>query len=216
MKRPTASEKGHACYSRAVPPSRIVKRPPSERKRLPPALEAFARGDEQALRRRPERTIDRGRLHDDRPAGLIPGVRNRDARAVYDARVVRLRDAVAGRPAQDAALVQGLIEAIELRLWRARNVTGPSAFVEQVVGIARSEVDALLGARKFERLDDVFIATWLGAEAALLESDPRATVTTRIMEDRRELVLTVSSDHATQALASLGRRLGRLGPPKKL
>ena len=68
----------------------VVKRPPEQRRKLPPELEAFARSDEEKLRIRRPRT-DRGQVKDPREGYTVAGVSNRDARTVYDVRASAMR-----------------------------------------------------------------------------------------------------------------------------
>ena len=63
-----------------VPADRIVKRSRDAQK-LPANLEAFARGDDDALWRRDVRG---GKVNDPRMIALIPGLKNSDARMVYE------------------------------------------------------------------------------------------------------------------------------------
>ena len=58
---------------------------------MPEDLRAFAGGDDDALWRR----TTRKRLDDPRPVVLVPGVANRDARAVCEARQDRILAAAA-------------------------------------------------------------------------------------------------------------------------
>ncbi|MCZ7683571.1 MAG: hypothetical protein M5U28_34270 [Sandaracinaceae bacterium] len=134
-KRPPKSKRG----------PEVVRRPSSERKRLPADLEAFAGGDDDALWRRPAKR----RLDDPRPVVLVPGVANRDARAVYEARERRIRAALE-RGDREAAAVE-LAEAARLRLWRAHSVVGWDVLVEHVLGLAPEEAAALRGGRGPDR-----------------------------------------------------------------
>ena len=75
-------------------PPRVIRRSAADRKPIDKDLEAFAGGDDDALWRRKRRR----RLDDPRPVVLIPGLANRDARAVYQVREARIRAAMeAGR-----------------------------------------------------------------------------------------------------------------------
>ncbi len=179
----------------------VVRRPSSERKRLPADLEAFAAGDDDALWRRPATR----RLNDPRPVMLVPGVANRDARAVYEARERRLRSALSAGDRDTVALE--LAEAAQLRLWRGHSLVSWEVFVENVLGIAPDEVEALLqrGAElagdTAPASDDV-VATWMRAESGLLEGSPDAVV--RLRGGR--LFLEIPIDSAPAGLAAVGRR----------
>ncbi|HEY8431337.1 MAG TPA: hypothetical protein VIL20_23315 [Sandaracinaceae bacterium] len=187
----------------------VVRRPASERKRLPADLEAFARGDDDALWRRPAKR----RLNDPRPVVLVPGVANRDARAVYEARERRLRAALAAGD-HDAAAVE-LAEAARLRLWRAHSLVGWEVLVEDVLGLAREEAEALRdrGAARIGGADpapDDVVAVWMRAEAGLLEASPDAAVRLRGAGGEERLVLEVPVASAAAALAGVGRRAAPL------
>jgi hypothetical protein len=183
----------------------VIRRKPEARKRLPAELEAFAAGDDDALWRRERR---RGRMHDPRPvaAALVAGVANRDARLVYDARVKRLRAAIAS--GDEADLAQQIAEAVRLALWRGNAVVGFDVLAEAVLGIgaARGRELAARGAAMLgfpcEPGDERTIAMWMRAEAGLLEADPGARTTLR---DGR-LVLEVAFARAAEALSGAGRR----------
>lgn len=178
----------------------VVRRPASERKRLPADLEAFAGGDDDALWRRPAKR----RLNDPRPVVLVPGVANRDARAVYEARERRIRAALEAGDRDSAAME--LAEAARLRLWRAHSVVGWDALVEDVLGLSREEADTLrargaelIGA---EPCSEDVVATWMRAEAGLLEGSADAAVHLR----GERLVLEVPVAQAAVGLAGAGRR----------
>lgn len=113
-------------------PARPEGAPPKRGlRKLPADLHDLAEGRVDRLRsprRAPEpRAEAEGSSH------VVPGVRNSEARAVYDRRVERLR-AAAGRDDTEA-LELGLYDAQRLALWRARNVTDFDAFAEHVVGL---------------------------------------------------------------------------------
>lgn len=188
----------------------VVRRRPDEaRKRLPAELEAFAAGDDDALWRRERQG---GRIDDPRPAAstLVPGVANRDARLVGDARVRRLRAAIdAG---DDELLAEELADAVRLAVWRALNVVGFDAFAEAVLGI-RAEHGRQLAKRGAARMgevcrpaDEAIVAMWMRAESGLLEHAPDARVSLR--EER--LHLDVPMDRAAAALSGVGRRAAPL------
>jgi hypothetical protein len=182
---------------RAAPP--VVRRRAEERKRLPPDLEAFAAGDDDALKK-PRRAPG---LRDPRAVALIPGVANRDARVVFDARVRRFGGLF--KTDRDRA-AEELAEARRLGLWRAKNLVGWNAFVEDILQLSLDAATELLGSREIKPLSDVAIATWLRAEAGLLEIDDSATV--HLRNDR--LVLEIDPPKAASALTAVGRRCAPL------
>lgn len=178
------------------PPPRVVKRDASERKEVPADLEAFASGDDDALWRRPARK----RLKDPRAVMLVPGVANRDARTVYHAREKRMRAAIEAENTD--ALTLELREAIQLRLWRGNSIVSREAFVEDILGLgpdAAPDVDA-------EPENDEVVATWMRAEAGLLEAIPDGAV--RLVDG--QLVLAIPVESAPAALAGMGRRAAPL------
>lgn len=198
-KRPPKSKRG----------PEVVRRPSSERKRLPADLEAFAGGDDDALWRRPAKR----RLDDPRPVVLVPGVANRDARAVYEARERRIRAALE-RGDRDAAAVE-LAEAARLRLWRAHSLVGWDVLVENVLGLAPEEAAALReeGAARTggaEPAPDDVVAAWMRAEAGLLEASPEASARLLGRSGEERLVLEVPVAEAAPALAAAGRRAAPL------
>lgn len=186
-----------------------MRRAPEERKRLPPNLEAFAAGDDDAIWRRPTTR----RLDDPRPIVLIPGVANRDARVVYEARERRLRAAMDAGDRD--ALALELAEARRLRIWRGHSIVGFEVFAENVLAIPSAEVQALvaraaeLGASAEVPSDDV-VATWLRAEAGLLEASRDSVVHLRGSGDDARLILEVPVSDSASALAAAGRRAAPL------
>lgn len=178
---------------------------------MPADLHDLAEGRVNRLRRPPK---PREVLEDDRGAHVLPGVRNTEARAVYDRRVATLR-AAATREDQ-AALEAGLYEAQCLGLWRARNVTDFDAFAEHVVGMgverARelAEAGAARGAAGTTPLAREFVALWVRTEAALLKICPTARA--RIVRGAAGLELEIRVDadpvpRAVEALRELGPAL---------
>jgi hypothetical protein len=186
-----------------------VRRPKEERRGLPPDLEAFARSDERRLRRPGP---NNPKLKDPRPVALVPGVSNRDARAVCDARVERLealRHDGAEEPLGDA-----LAEAVLLGLWRGRALTGLEALAENVLGFSPSEAMRLAGAGASraglpcETLRPELVAAWFRAEAALLEEKQVARVRAgRSPEGEPVLMVIVPGVRAADALHAIGRRM---------
>ncbi len=183
-------------------PERVVRRPKAERKALPPQLEAFAAGDPDAIWRRQEK---RGRLDDPRPVALLPGVKNSDARAVFEARVSRMLAAVA--EGDDVALGNELAEARLIHLWRANSVVSFDALAESVLGIALDRAEALAKAGKArlglgDKLSDALTAVWLRAEAALVVEGGGGRA--RVIAGT--LVLEIPIENAAAALVAMGRR----------
>lgn len=192
----------------------VRRRPDEQRKRLSPDLEAFARGDDDALWRR-ER--GRGRVNDPRPGAstLVPGVANRDARLVFDARVRRLRSAI--EIGDESALAEEMIDAVRLRLWRAGKIVGFDVFAEAVLGMSAERGRALAaeGAAALdvpcEPADEATIALWMRAESGLLE---QAGDTARASLRGGRLILEVPFDRAAEALSGVGRRAAPLAKPQ--
>lgn len=183
-------------------PERVVRRPKTERKALPPQLEAFAAGDPDAIWRRHER---RGRLDDPRPVALVPGVKNADARAVFEARATRMKAALAA--GDDVALGNELGEARLIGLWRANSIVSFEALTESVLGIAADRAEALAKSGKArlglgERLSDAHIAVWLRAEAALVVEGGGGRA--RVIDGTLQLEMPV--ENAAAALVAMGRR----------
>src|SRR5262245_40181967 len=107
-------------------------------RQLPKDFDDLATGKTERLRR-PKKLPSP--LRDEREGAVIAGVRNMEARAVYDARVRILRQQLAdGRQAE---LLAGLESARKLRLWRARNVTDFRAFVESVIGLSAEQTEPI-------------------------------------------------------------------------
>lgn len=186
-------------------------------RKLPADLRDLAEGRVDRLRRPP-----RAREVLEEPEGtrVVPGVRNTEARAVYDRRVARLRAAV-GRD-DTPALEQGLYEVQLLALWRARNVTDFDAFGEHVVGLGveRARELAKAGAVRFsagsgaapetETLSRELVALWVRAEASLIQISPTASVRVVRGDGGPELELRLAASPvpaAVEALRSLGPAL---------
>jgi len=185
-------------------PPKVVRRAVGTRKPLPEALEAFARGDDDALWRRSRST----RIDDPRPvaSARVPGVANRDARLVYDARVKRLRAAM--EAGDERALGEALADAVRLRLWRAGAIVGFDAFTEAVLGVGAARARALAadGAAAIgepcEPGDERVIALWIRLEAGVLEGSAEGRVSLR----GGRFVLEVPVGAAALALSGVGRR----------
>lgn len=182
------------------------RRKGAPRKTLSPELEALARGDEKALRKKRKE-----RLRDPRPVALIPGVANRDARAVADARVEAMRAMIAWED-QDA-LDRAFADLMVLRLWRGRSITGMDAFTEDLLELApddaraAAERGAAATGRSLEPLDDVAVAAWLRTEAALLEMEIDGKVG---VDAEGRIALSFPAVVAPEAFDSVARRLAPL------
>lgn len=189
-------------------PRSVVRRPREERKRLSPELERLASGEEDRIYR-PRRP----RLRDPRTVALVPGVANRDARRVYDAREAALRAALAG--GDDGEVDRLLAEAVLLGAWRGKSLSGFDAFVEEVLGLAAAEArdravrgGAALGVGELERLTDEGVAAWMRIEAALLEENVAGAQVAVRLEGRKEVIhLALPVDPSPAALLAIGRRM---------
>ncbi len=186
-------------------------------RQLPSDLHDLAEGRVDRLRRPPrppEALVEpEGTKH------VVPGVRNTEARAVYDARVARLRAAVTKE--DDSALAEGLYEAQRLGLWRARSVTDFDAFAEHVIGLGVERARELAaqgataagvadGAAEVEPLSRELVALCVRSEAALIQICPTATVRIATRNGRHELEVRLPAEPvpaAVEALKSLGPAL---------
>ncbi len=195
----------------------VVKRTSHERKdrkRLAPELEAFARSDETRLRiKRPP--VDRGKIDDPRESYAIPGVANRDARAVYSSRaheLVTLWNGGELDAAARAVVGERLLDIKRLALWRAMRVTAFAAIAEQVVGMKLAEAESLVAeaaerlAEPVAELNEREVALWLRTEAGLYEGDPNARAFLRAGSGTAVLSLSVPVTLASLALAGAGAR----------
>lgn len=197
------SERGRKKGKRGEPSApRVVRRSAKDRKQMPKDLEAFASGDDDALWRRPASR----KLNDPRPVVLIPGVANRDARTVYEARLKRSETA----KAEDdrATLAVELAEAARLRIWRGHSVVGWEVYAENVLALTpeeavalRDEGAAVVGSA--EPASDELVAAWVRAEAGLIEACGFGAAVRLVGE---EFVVRVPTAQASEALASMGRR----------
>ncbi len=177
-----------------------VRRGRGPRKRLPEDLEEFARSDDKRFR--PRRKERPPRLKDPRAAGvLVPGVANRDARRVYEARADALRRA------EGAVREELLAEAQLLQVWRGFAITSFDAFVEDALGFPLDEAkaEAERGAARLEvdlaPLPDDRVALWMRVEVGLLDAGGRVTC----HDD--ELRLYVPFGQALRGLDEVGRRI---------
>ncbi len=181
------------------PPPPGVRRGGGPRKRLPEDLEEFARSDERRLRPRRKR---QPRLKDPRGAGvLVPGVANRDARRLYEARSEALRRAT-GEEREEL-----LAEAQLLQVWRGFAITSFEAFVEDALGFVLEEARAQAerGARRLgvplAPLADDRVALWMRVEVGLLDAGGRVTC------QGEELRIHVPFARALRGLDEVGRRI---------
>ena len=160
---------------------------------------------------------DRGQLREDRAHGLIPGVGNRDARAVASARTAALKAALAASAQADAA--RGLCEYCLLQLWRAQRLTGLETFAEEVLELDKAkarelaEAGAAQLALPLAPLPDRLVALWLGTEAALLNVCPEGQV--QVLPEGEEASLSLrlpvgDSKRAVEALERIARRASAL------
>jgi hypothetical protein len=147
---------------------------------------------------------------------LVPGVANRDARAVAEARRDRIRRACQRHPDDPEAtreLGVLLAEAVRLGLWRGLSVTGFDAFAEDLLGLSTGEAHRLAseGAAELdapeEQASAESVAIWMRAEAALLEAGIEGRIGCRGERGSEKLGLELSPDHAPKALAEIGRRM---------
>jgi hypothetical protein len=176
---------------------------------LPSHFDELARGEK--LRRPPPGP---GRIRDPRVSGLIPGVTNRDARAVYDARLVALEAAV--KAGDDAALARGLCEMVYLKLWRARALAGFDALAQAVIGVEPERARALAkqaGGEDLEPLNDAVVALWLRTETTLNAIVPGARVMAGHGPSGLELCIALPLEQPLRnldALEELGKRVSSL------
>lgn len=195
----------------------VVRRPadaPRGLRHLPPEVEDLAAGRSEYLKR--QRRPD-GRISDARVAGLIPGVPNHEARRVFDARVDRLRAAVA---AQDEPALERLLHELSvLGLWRARNVQGLDALCEGVIGLPTARGEELLKRAEqtrgpADRLPESAVALWVRSEAALLNTCDHARIEVQLDGDALKLQLSVplaTPELAADALMAIGHNARGLG-----
>lgn len=191
----------------------IVRRAPADRKRLTPELEEFARSEDKRIpppRRRP-------RLRDPRPAALIPGVANRDARLACDTLIEQVRALLM---AEDEVETDRLLATFSLtRLWRGRSLTSFDALAVEFLDLRAEEAltRASRGAEAMgvalEPVSDEAAAIWVRALAALTDAELDATI--RPSADGRTLQFDVPVDHAPEALLEMGRRMNSLVEDRK-
>lgn len=197
-------------------PQRVVRRSAADRKRLPPELEEFARSDDKRLR--PRRSY-KPRLRDPRAVALVPGVKNADARAIFEARLSNLTDlgwaAADGAAGAVAAHERALAEAVLLGVWRGRSLTSFDAFVEGLLELKADEARAAAerGAEAMgvpcEAASEEFVAVWMRAESALRDAGLGGVVTVADGEPET-LRFDLPVETAPEALDQMGRRMGSL------
>lgn len=200
----------------ARPEVPVVRREPASRKRLPPELEAFARSEDMRLPRRPPAQTPR--LNDPRTTALVPGVANRDARLVCDARVSELEKLLESRSTSDATkLEHAMAEAVALGVWRGRSVTAFEAFAVHVLRMGEDEAKAIAERGRVAlawphgRASDACVAVWMRTEAALRESGFEGRASIRVDDKGREhVVVDVPLKHAPEGLDGIGRRMSSL------
>ncbi|HEY2736098.1 MAG TPA: hypothetical protein VGI70_19005 [Polyangiales bacterium] len=182
-------------------------------RQLPRELQDLAEG---RIDRLPRARRDPGPLEDTREGAVIAGVRNSEARVVYDARVSALRQALTTGRHQE--LVDGLREVKQLALWRARNVTDFKAFSESIVGVpADSDLLAPLADLGLESapLPPEAVALLIRIESALLARPPGGKVQLRHDPAVDGLVMTIAVPVqdvplAVEAFSDVGRAASAL------
>ncbi len=212
----------------ARPEVPVVRREPADRKRLPPELEAFARSEEMRLPRKPR--ASEPRLRDPRATFLVPGVANRDARGVCDARVAELEKLLGRREkGEDVTdeLATALAEAVSMAVWRGRSVTSFESFAVHVLGMTEDQATELAERGRLARgwpegrASDALVAVWFRTEAALREAGFAGKASHRIdAKGKEHLIVDVELRHAPEGLEAVGRRMNslvrdKLGPPSR-
>lgn len=188
-----------------APGDRVVRTPRESRQSLDPSFEHLARGEKRGPREH------RPRLRDDRVARQVPGVANRDARAVSEARIEDLKAAIADREEGSTWLARTLAEAVALRVWRGVSIVDFDAFAEQILELDPAEAKTLAteGARAMKipehGLSEEAVATWMRTEAALLAADVDGKVRITVTDDGEQLRLQIPVLEAPQALTEIGK-----------
>ena len=188
----------------------MVRRPPAERKKLTPDLEAFARGESKSPRGRERKEP---RIFDPRAVYLVPGVANRHARIVYDASHEAIKVALEQHAAGDSsALSEALVDALQLKVWRGRSFTSFAAFAEDALGLSEDEALKIAGAseRVSEAYSEMVTALVFRMRAAALESDTKATIA--LSNDGTRIMIDVSIQELPQLMGAAGRLLGPMAP----
>jgi hypothetical protein len=175
-------------------------------RKLPSDLHDLAEGRVDRLRR-PRKAPD-AQLEDERGGHVMPGVRNSEARSVYDRRVQWLR--AASERDDQAALRSGLCDALCLGLWRARNITDFEAFAEHVLGLGAARARELLAdaTPAPQPLRAEVVALWIRLEAAAMASSPSAVVHLAGSAEEPRLQL----EFPAQPVAQVVETIKNLGP----
>jgi hypothetical protein len=195
----------------------VVRRAPEDRRRLPPEVEDLAAGRIDRLPHKARRP----RLKDPRTIALIPGVANRDARALFETRVRELQAALEAGTPEEGTVARGLAEAVRLGLWRGRSVTSLDAFAEDVLGMPVAEARRLAqeGARDMgvpcERATDEAVAAWIRCETALREAGVPGRVHVGPFGDGEALRIELDVSRAPEALDAIGHRMGPLARDRR-
>jgi hypothetical protein len=143
-------------------------------------------------------------LSDSREGAVIPGVRNAEARQVYDVRLARMREALAR--GDEAALGSEIEQVRRLMLWRARNVTDLRALAESVLGASPELADRWVAAAEADErptLPAHVLALAIRVEAALSASSPNARVELIAGPNGTRLSLDIALDDVTRAVDAL-------------
>lgn len=207
---------------RSRPPSRKTGPQPPRRgaqpggmRKLPDAMTQLAAGDDRALRKRP--ASKRDRVRDTRDRVRISGTNNRDARAVYDARLRALQREIAAD--NWVTVGDGLLAMEQLGLYRARNIVNFQAFATSVLELSLDQAQMLLNeaaarvSRPLERLPEPLVALWIRTEAAMREhlGDMAVQLAGTPAESRLEFAVPCTNvGHAVAALAGVGRQAAGL------
>lgn len=193
-------------------PMKVVRRPPDERRRLTPELEAFARGESKGPRgfvaRAPE-------IDDPRSSYLIPGVANRHARAAFDGSLAALKKQLdAYRAGEPNTLAAELVDALRLQIWRGKSLTSMDALVEGLLGFDTEEAKRLVKetGRPLDPYDDRKIALVLRMRGAVFEAGANGRV--GISDDARNIVVEASPEDAALAFAAIGRAISPMAVRK--
>ena len=188
---------------------------PGGMRKLPEAMTQLAAGDDRALRKRP--ASNRDRVRDTRDRVRISGTNNRDARAVYDARLRSLLQEIAAQ--NWAAVGEGLLVMEQLGLYRARNIVNFQAFATSVLELALEQAQTLLdeaaarASRPLERLPEPLVALWIRTEAAMREhlGEVALQLGGSLGEPRLEFSVPCKNvGQAVSALAGVGRQAAGL------
>ena len=189
----------------------VVRRKDRPRQTLPPDIDRLARGEVDYL------PAKRGvaRIEDSREAALVPGVTNRDARALCDDFVEQIRKAYQRGGAAAPRLPRLMATAARLALWRGRSVTGFQSFAEDLLQISYDEALELAERGRQEMglaeadASEAEVALWMRSLAALRSGDVHAEVWVQRAEDGR-LRISVEARWPVEALVQISRRLSSI------